>query len=63
MMGCASAKQLSSVPGDEDDRDKAHSNGDAFSSGREHLSLSLTHTVSFLTDVTDQRVRYDTIGQ
>ncbi|XP_017327424.1 uncharacterized protein C1orf21 homolog isoform X1 [Ictalurus punctatus] len=31
-MGCASAKQLSSVPGDEDDRDKAHSNGDAFSS-------------------------------
>ncbi|XP_058251030.1 uncharacterized protein C1orf21 homolog isoform X2 [Hemibagrus wyckioides] len=31
-MGCASAKQLSSVPGDEEDRDKAHSNGDAFSS-------------------------------
>ncbi|XP_053484556.1 uncharacterized protein C1orf21 homolog [Ictalurus furcatus] len=31
-MGCASAKQLSSVPGDEDDRDKTHSNGDAFSS-------------------------------
>ncbi|XP_062849844.1 uncharacterized protein C1orf21 homolog isoform X3 [Trichomycterus rosablanca] len=31
-MGCASAKQLSSVPGDEEDREKAHSNGDAFSS-------------------------------
>ncbi|KAI5612549.1 uncharacterized protein C1orf21 homolog [Silurus meridionalis] len=30
-MGCASAKQLSSVPGDEEDRDKTHSNGDAFS--------------------------------
>ncbi|KTF72874.1 hypothetical protein cypCar_00048538 [Cyprinus carpio] len=30
-MGCTSAKQLSSVPSDEEGRGKAYSNGDAFS--------------------------------
>lgn len=30
-MGCTSAKQLSSVPSDDEGRGKAYSNGDAFS--------------------------------
>ncbi|KAL7876636.1 hypothetical protein AOLI_G00115990 [Acnodon oligacanthus] len=30
-MGCTSAKPLSAVPGDEEGRSKAYSNGDAFS--------------------------------
>lgn len=38
-MGCASAKQISAVPSDDEGRGKAYSNGDVYSG--QSLSLSL----------------------
>lgn len=47
-MGCASAKQVSAVPSDDEGRGKAYSNGDVYSGQSLSVLLSHAHTAIVL---------------
>lgn len=52
-MGCTSAKQLSSVPSDEEGRGKAYSNGDAFSGQCPSCVFTYRHVMMIYNLITE----------